>query len=238
MLSGRIVLKRGSRDDGEKPFWISFADLMTALMVLFMVAMVISLLSVTQQLRDVQADQKERKDAIERILNVLKKAAREHNEVRVDRDRMTIDFGDKARFASGSHQLASDGEDKLREFVPVILAAAETDDGAKWFKRVVVEGFTDTDGSYLMNLNLSLKRAEAVVCTLLERPEPPRPSLTDEQMKRVRELFLVGGFSFNSSRGSKEESRRVELRLDFFALGEKRGQVPEVVGEVGQCKVG
>jgi hypothetical protein len=37
MFGSRIVLKRGGRDEAEKPFWISFADLMTALMVLFLV---------------------------------------------------------------------------------------------------------------------------------------------------------------------------------------------------------
>ena len=34
MLSNPIVVKRGSKGEAEKPFWISYADLMTALMVL------------------------------------------------------------------------------------------------------------------------------------------------------------------------------------------------------------
>ena len=38
MLGRQLVLKRGSREEAEKPFWISFADLMTALMVLFLVS--------------------------------------------------------------------------------------------------------------------------------------------------------------------------------------------------------
>ena len=44
MIGTRIVLKRGGRDEAEKPFWISFADLMTALMVLFLVVMGVALL--------------------------------------------------------------------------------------------------------------------------------------------------------------------------------------------------
>ena len=31
-----VVLKRRSKGEAEKPFWISYADLMTALMVLFL----------------------------------------------------------------------------------------------------------------------------------------------------------------------------------------------------------
>ena len=34
---------RITRDEGERPFWISYADLMTALMVLFLVVMVTTL---------------------------------------------------------------------------------------------------------------------------------------------------------------------------------------------------
>lgn len=36
-------------DEGEKPFWISYSDLMTALMILFLVVMVVSLTSISQQ---------------------------------------------------------------------------------------------------------------------------------------------------------------------------------------------
>ena len=36
--------RRRPRDEAEKPFWISFSDLMTALMVLFLVAMAVGLL--------------------------------------------------------------------------------------------------------------------------------------------------------------------------------------------------
>ena len=46
MVGVKVILKRGGRDEAEKPFWISFADLMTALMVLFLVVMGVALLAV------------------------------------------------------------------------------------------------------------------------------------------------------------------------------------------------
>lgn len=42
-MFNRITIKRGSRDEAEKPFWISFGDLMTSLMVLFLVASTVAL---------------------------------------------------------------------------------------------------------------------------------------------------------------------------------------------------
>ncbi len=43
-----LVLKRGNKPEGESPFWISFSDLMSALMVLFLLVMAVTLISVTK----------------------------------------------------------------------------------------------------------------------------------------------------------------------------------------------
>ena len=42
MFSAKSPLPR-SKDEGERPFWISYADLMTALMVLFLIVIKIFL---------------------------------------------------------------------------------------------------------------------------------------------------------------------------------------------------
>lgn len=43
MIGRAAVVKRGNKSEAEKPFWISYADLMTALMVLFLVAMSVAM---------------------------------------------------------------------------------------------------------------------------------------------------------------------------------------------------
>jgi outer membrane protein OmpA-like peptidoglycan-associated protein len=237
MLGARVTVGRRSRDDGEKPFWISFSDLMTALMVLFLVVMAVSLLSVTQELRNVQQDEKDRQAAIDRIMDGLAQMALPYKDVSVSRERLTISFGEAARFSSGDYRFPAQAATLLRTFVPEMLKASDSEDGRRWFKRVVVEGFTDNDGSYLFNLDLSLKRAQSVVCALLDSSQGAMDTLSDEQKYRVRELFLVGGFSSNSAKASKEESRRVELRLDFRTLGESETLPPPSVGDLGRCQL-
>jgi hypothetical protein len=54
MLRNQIVVKRGSKGEAEKPFWISYADLMTALMVLFLVAMSVAMLAVTNSVKQIE----------------------------------------------------------------------------------------------------------------------------------------------------------------------------------------
>lgn len=102
----------------------------------------------------------------------------------------------------------------------LLLETANSPLGRKWLKQVVIEGFTDTDGSYLYNLNLSLKRSEWVMCMILGHSGNKPINLTPEERRQIKRLFLAGGVSFNSIRDSKDASRRVELRLQFYGLGE------------------
>jgi len=53
----RMSANPPNREDAEKPFWISFADLMTALMVLFLVAMAVALLVVTNGVSQIKAQE-------------------------------------------------------------------------------------------------------------------------------------------------------------------------------------
>ncbi len=121
-----------------------------------------------------------------------------------------------------------------------MLEAASTPLGNKWLKRVVVEGFTDTDGTYLFNLDLSLQRSRKVVCTMFAPVADGEQSLSKDELKQIRDLFLVGGYSFNSIQASKAKSRRVELKLEFWQLGEKeqseRQPKPDLSDkEFGKC---
>lgn len=239
MSLARIVIKRGSKDEAEKPFWISYSDLMSALMVLFLLVMSVALLAVTKTVSEAERQAAERVKEIDELLTQVEQAAERIQGVRVDRSRNVVDFGDKARFETGKHQLNAAQAALLRQFVPEVLAIANKPLGKKWVKRVVAEGFADQRGTYLLNLNLSLQRSQRVLCVLLAPTRPGEPGLTDAEREQVRELFLVGGYSFNSSKASLEESRRIELRLEFLGLGETRPTpVVAASSDFGSCALG
>jgi flagellar motor protein MotB len=46
-MFSRTTARRRSKEEGEKPFWISYADLMTAMMMLFFIVMAVSLIVIT-----------------------------------------------------------------------------------------------------------------------------------------------------------------------------------------------
>jgi outer membrane protein OmpA-like peptidoglycan-associated protein len=213
-MLARVVIRRAGKHEGESPFWISFSDLMSALMVLFLVVMAVTLIAVTQSVRAGV----ERANDISRLMEMIAQDSRSKG-VGVDIKNYRIDLGKQVRFDTGDYRITAGAGDFLRDYVPVLLRAWQTPEGQKWMRSIVVEGFTDQDGDYLPNLTLSLNRGKSVVCTLIEN-KGNSGTLSADQLRQVQELFLVGGYSFNSIKGDKADSRRVEFKLDFRSVAE------------------
>lgn len=235
MLGAPHVIQHGAKTDAEKPFWISYADLMTALMVLFLVVMSVALLAVTKTVSEIERRKADRERDVSELIDAVAKATDKFPGVTVDKDRRIINFGDKARFNMSEHTLTPDQARVLRAFVPEVLAVARSDLGQKWLKRIVVEGFASPEGDYLFNLNLSLQRGQRVLCVLLSPPYPDERPMTPPEQEQVSELFLVGGYSFNDAKPRPDESRRIELRLEFLGLDETRPAKPTLPGKFGRC---
>jgi flagellar motor protein MotB len=212
--------RKSGRDEAEKPFWISFSDLMTALMVLFLVAMTVALLAITHEISEADKKKVKREEEITSLLNKIIEATKDYPGVVVRGH--SVDFGDQARFATASHRLTNEQSAMLRSFVPKILDVVRDPLGQKWLKRVVVEGFADQRGTYIRNLNLSIQRSERVLCALMATGPDIINPLSAEDRLMVRDIFLVGGSSFNSLKESLDESRRIELKLEFLDIGEQR----------------
>lgn len=234
-MLARLVLKRGAKHEGESPFWISFSDLMSALMVLFLVVMAVTLVSVTQSIDAATRATVERSAAINRVMQMIAQDPKSAG-VGVDQQNFRIDLGKEVRFDSGSYTINTTAGQFLRSYIPVLLRAKESDDGKRWIRSIVVEGFTDEDGTYLYNLQLSLDRSRSVVCSLFQT-SGVADALTPEQLRKVQELFLVGGYSFNSIKKDKAESRRVEFKIDFWGLDERVPEASDVLKgkEFGRC---
>jgi outer membrane protein OmpA-like peptidoglycan-associated protein len=225
MFRIKMSPRKSEREEGEKPFWISYSDMMTALMVLFLVSLTVALLAVTNEASVTEQAKAQREKEIQQLLDKIRKSTKEFPGVSINGN--TIDFGELVRFDSNSHILSHDQARTLRLFMPSVLKVARDPLGEKWLRQVVVEGFADRRGTYLHNLNLSLKRSQRVLCTLLASAPPEDAPLSMEDKKLVSKIFLVGGYSFNSLKETYEESRRVEIKLQFLELNEKRPKSPE-----------
>jgi len=218
--------KRRSQDEAEKPFWISFSDLMTALMVLFLIAMAVALLAVTQGLAQVEAEKMNRQNTIAFCIKNIQQVASRREFKGVVISGHSIKFGTLAEFRLGRNDLRPKQADFLRDFVPKVLDVARQKSCDQWLKRVVVEGFASQEGSYLYNLNLSFQRSQRILCVLLDTRG--NNALSQENRRFVRTLFMASGSSFNAVKKSADESRRVDMTLEFRELDSNRDVLPNI----------
>ncbi|MBI2521201.1 MAG: OmpA family protein [Bdellovibrio sp.] len=227
MNSLRVSSRKRIQDDGEKPFWISFSDLMTALMVLFLVATTVALMAATKKVNEVELAKNNRDRDIKLLMEQIEGSMQRFPGIKVRGH--SVDFGERANFKLNKHDLTEEQSQRIRDFIPVVLTAARSELGKKWIKRVIVEGFASKEGSYIHNLNLSMQRSERVLCVLLSSySRAQNTELSEDDRLTIRELFLVGGSSFNSLRESDEASRRIELKLEFLDSDEQRGEIPSM----------
>jgi outer membrane protein OmpA-like peptidoglycan-associated protein len=217
----RAAARYRGKSEGERPFWISYADLMTAMMTLCLVVMAITIIAISRKLdRAVSADEIRARQIL-KICDEIRSSIGNRPGINVNCKDNRIDFGEAGRFAHDDFHLKSDATEALAILVPVVLEAADSPLGRKWFKQVIIEGYTDPTGPYLYNLFLSLERSYWVMCQLVDPAMNGPVGLTPAQVAEVRNLFLAGGVSFNDAKQSDEASRRVELRLQFYTKDER-----------------
>lgn len=219
-MLGRFTVKRNAKQEGESPFWISFSDLMTALMTLFLIVMAVTLIQVVVPL---EGKKQQRENAIKEIMSQIVKAS-EGEDVTVNAEEHSIKLGKVVSFDNDVDSIDARGAVFLRRYIPKLLSALNTNSGQLWTRRIFVEGFTSKSGTYLHNLDLSLFRSRNVVCALFDPPTENETPITDFDLEKIQQIFLVGGYSNSSIKSDPAASRRVELKIEFWGLNEQKSQ--------------
>ncbi|MBF0159558.1 MAG: OmpA family protein [Magnetococcales bacterium] len=213
----------------DSPFWISYADLMTALVMLLLLVMSISMLAVTSQ---PVLERKQRDAAVDIFFEQLQQQIQSRAlDISVNRAMHTIGLGEKVRFSHDSYLLSTEAKRQLQAVAPLLLAMHAAEPGRSWLKRIHIEGYTDETGTYLYNVHLSLRRAQSVVCALFEA------DMTSADQRRLQQLLMIDGATTTSIKARKEESRRVEIRLEFRSIDDHEPiqSVPDM--PLGRCSI-
>lgn len=147
------------------------------------------------------------------IITELRKALDDSGvEVRVDSETGAIMLNSEVLFAVNESTLKPKGKAFLNRFFPVYFETLAKGPSSEFIAQVSVEGHTDTTGSYLTNLDLSMRRAQSVLTYCL--------SMLDEADQAVFiRMFSASGCSYANpiynSDGSvnMDKSRRVEIKF-------------------------
>ena len=134
----------------------------------------------------------------------------------VDKNTGAIAFTGAVLFDSGKNELKQSGKALLNAFIPVYIRTLMSEENDDYVAEIIIEGHTDTDGSYLSNLALSQERALAVVTYCLSGE---MTGLSSAEKAVLQSIITANGRSYSdpvyAADGTvdKEASRRVVFKF-------------------------
>lgn len=206
-------LFKQNQEEGQ--FWPSFTDLLTTIllcfMLIFIIMMVIKSLQIKEMKRTLDQIMGVRAELVNELKNKFSDASRG---IEVDEKTGAIIFDTEILFAYDQSKLKPDSFRFLDEFVPKYLDVLLEGGYEDYIAEIIIEGHTDRDGSYLYNLELAQKRAYSVASYILSEDFPYK-----HVQKQLEEKLTVNSKSFSDFRTDKKgkysaaNSRRVEFKF-------------------------
>ena len=208
--------KQNSNASEENIFWVTMADLLLGLAIIFITLFVLAMTGFSQQ--TIQ-QQKVQMEVSEKIGQELQKA-----DIKVDMDKMTGDLkiSDVELFELSDLKLSPKGKKLLDKLAPIYINSIFADkELSNEIQYIIIQGHTDSqtfagvkskDEQFLKNMDLSLKRANAVAEYIF------KTNYDKKYADQFRKLVVVEGKSYNepvivNGKEDFDKSRRVELKL-------------------------
>jgi len=145
-----------------------------------------------------------------KVIAQLKESLGKH--VEIDTQSGSLRLSSNILFDRGSAKLKTSSKKELKKvFINYIGALTSNRNIRSQLDRIVIEGHTDSDGGYLYNLNLSQKRAYAVMNYLL--------TLEFTKKNKIKPLLVASGRSYldtiknKNGAENKNASRRIEIKF-------------------------
>ena len=144
-----------------------------------------------------------------------------NSSMKVDAQTGSITFSSDVLFRYNSSALTADSKETLKDIIPMYLDVLLDDEFRGYITEIIIEGHTDTDGSYQSNMELSYARANAVAEFCLDK----RNGLSEEEIEQLQKILTVNGKSWSNPVYQKDgfgnptaevdmtASRRVEIKF-------------------------
>ena len=140
------------------------------------------------------------------------------NDVSVDIDAQTgaLTLNANVMFDYDQSELTDSGKEELAEILPIYCKVLLQDEYKKYLAEIIIDGYTDTDGDYDYNLELSQRRSLAVAQYLTEIREN---FLSSDEISDLQNYLTVNGHGSanpildSNGNEDKDASRRVEVKF-------------------------
>lgn len=212
---GKKRIKRNYFSSGDGSFWISYSDLVSALLLMFTLFLVVSVIDNRMEIENTKKQIEETVTVKSQIIEELIKAFKDSNlEMKVDPQTGAITFSGGVFFETGKSDVSTNGEKYLKEFFPNYIDILLSERFKNDISQIIVEGHTDDVGEYLDNLKLSQDRALSVVNVVYGE------NFSDFKNKEeLKSIITANGRSYSipvlNEKGKidRDKSRRVEFKF-------------------------
>ncbi|MCF6463992.1 OmpA family protein [Clostridium sp. Cult1] len=217
-----MILKNKSKenyiDESPLEYWMSFSDMMSSLLMIFILLLILSILQLSRQ-KELLIEKEDEVDKIIGIRQMIVAELREEFrdsqlEIDIDPETGSITFSEGVLFDYNAYIIKDTGKDYLMEFIPQYIKVLLNPKNKEYISEIIIEGHTDDQGSYMYNLELSQKRAFEVAKFILSEEFQGLGNKED-----LQSILTANGRSFsNPIRDSEgniidESSRRVEFKF-------------------------
>lgn len=221
--------------------WRSYSDMMAGLLLIFILIMSVALVSfqksyeaevqarkeqeelsrVMEQQKKIMEEQQRKIDKIigikaELIANLKEEFQSNNLNVSIDEDTGAIIFDANVLFEYNKSTLTDEGRSMLNDMLPVYCKTLLQARYLPYLSQIIIDGFTDSKGSFGFNLDLSQRRVLAVAQHLLSIENT---FLSEEEIPVLESKLSANGRSKNNlicDENGKEDaaaSRRVEVKF-------------------------
>lgn len=218
--------KNNGSGEGENPFSFSIGDLMAGVLFIFVLLLASTMLDIQEKAeRDAEIAGRYnniKSDIYFDIAKEFKDDLAQWNAV-VDKNDLSIRFsldesGAKVSyFDSGRPEVKKEFKDVLDEFFPKYLAIIANPKYRDSIEEIRIEGHTDSNGSYMLNVGLSQDRARNVLdyCLRMAGEDPALKEMMDWAQYKITANGLSYSHPILNRDGSenKDLSRRVEFKV-------------------------
>lgn len=214
------LLKKKRKIEEGSGYWISFSDLMSGVLIIFMLLFIYKILDYQNNIESKEAMIESLSSTRMQIISMLQEEFEKENiDILIDPKTGAIRLSEAILFDYGKNELKEEGKIFLQKFIPIYVRILfGTDDIKSQVSQIIIEGHTDDAGDYIYNLKLSQERALSVVEYLIG------DSLNYDYKNDLQYNLTANGRSFSELITNEDgtvnanASRRVEIK---FRLNEE-----------------
>lgn len=203
-------------NEEENVFWVTMSDLLLGLTMVFMTLFILTMTGFTQQKLQQQSAQSEV------AKNLIKSMQEQKIDATIDNLTGQVKISDMELFDVNSYKLSEKGKKYLDRFIPIYVNTIFSNENlSDKITNIVIQGHTDSqtyagifskEGQFTKNMDLSLKRANAVEDYIF------KTGYNKKYTDKLTKTLVVEGKSYTepviiNGKEDYNKSRRVELKL-------------------------